>query len=207
MMPIRRKRSPEERREQILQTAGALFAERGFERTTTKDIARTADISEGTIYKYFENKQAILFTLVKGEMLGTITELFAEREDVDDAIIIKTLIRTHFENSERHGALIHNMISALHLNPALMQEYYQSLTRPALRLMEEYIERRIAAGVFRQVNPSVVVRSLLGTLRFHHLIWEQMLGGKIDAIPREELIDEIATLFLRGVQKDPGVGV
>jgi hypothetical protein len=93
-----------------------------------------------------------------------------------------------------------------HFSDELLAEFYQSLVLPAVQLMEQYINRRIADGAFRAVNPTVVVRSLVGTLRFYSLVWEGMLGGLVEQVPREELMDEMATLFLRGLQKDPSVG-
>jgi AcrR family transcriptional regulator len=50
-------------RERILETARKLFAERGFEATTTRDIARAAEIAAGTLFNYFATKEAIAATL------------------------------------------------------------------------------------------------------------------------------------------------
>ncbi len=204
-MPRGRKKSPEQRQAQILHAAKTLFASQGFERTTIKEIARAADIAEGTIYLYFVNKQEVLFALVKGEMIDPLAGLLAELQDADDAAIIKTFIRAHFENTDRNRELILIMFSEMHhFSTQMLDDYYRSLVRPALQSMEQYITRRITAGAFRQVNPSIIVRSLLAALRFH-LIAEDMLGERVERIPREEMIDEIATLFLRGLQKNPGV--
>ncbi len=47
------------RRNQILDAAAKVFAEKGFHPTTIKDIAAEAGIAHGTIYNYFENKTAL----------------------------------------------------------------------------------------------------------------------------------------------------
>jgi AcrR family transcriptional regulator len=61
----RRPRRPAaERRRQILDAARALFAERGFDATTTRDLATAADINDALLYRYFPDKQAILAALV-----------------------------------------------------------------------------------------------------------------------------------------------
>ena len=54
----RRERRIANRRTLILEAAARLFAEKGFHRTTTRDIAEAADVSEGTLYNYFENKES-----------------------------------------------------------------------------------------------------------------------------------------------------
>jgi AcrR family transcriptional regulator len=64
------------RRNQILDAATKVFAEKGFHPTTIKDIARQAGIADGTIYIYFENKTAM--------MLGILDRMNeTEQRDVD----------------------------------------------------------------------------------------------------------------------------
>src|SRR5215210_7611723 len=52
------------RREQILGAAPRVFAEKGFSRATTREVAREAGVSEGTIYNYFEDKEALLMAII-----------------------------------------------------------------------------------------------------------------------------------------------
>src|SRR5918995_4946995 len=53
------------RREQIVEAATRVFAEKGFRRATTREVARAAGISEGTIYNYFEDKDALLMAILE----------------------------------------------------------------------------------------------------------------------------------------------
>jgi AcrR family transcriptional regulator len=52
------------RREQIVGAAMRVFAEKGFRRATTREVARAAGVSEGTIYNYFEDKDALLLAIL-----------------------------------------------------------------------------------------------------------------------------------------------
>ena len=52
----RRARRAKERRQGILEAAARVFARKGFEKATTREIAQEADVSEGTIYNYFASK-------------------------------------------------------------------------------------------------------------------------------------------------------
>ncbi|HJT57159.1 MAG TPA: helix-turn-helix domain-containing protein, partial [Ktedonobacteraceae bacterium] len=56
----------EDRREQIIDAAMHVFAEKGFVRATNKDIAREAGITPGLIYHYFDSKEALLKAIVDG---------------------------------------------------------------------------------------------------------------------------------------------
>src|SRR5919107_5394768 len=52
------------RRGQIVEAATRVFAEKGFRRATTREVALAAGVSEGTIYNYFEDKDALLLAIL-----------------------------------------------------------------------------------------------------------------------------------------------
>jgi AcrR family transcriptional regulator len=52
----------------ILDAAGELFRSRGFEATTTRDIARSAGIAAGTLFNYFQSKEAIVAALAQSAL-------------------------------------------------------------------------------------------------------------------------------------------
>ena len=61
--PTRRERQAELLKKEILEAALEVFKEYGYEKATTKKIAERAEVSEGTLYNYFENKRDILLNL------------------------------------------------------------------------------------------------------------------------------------------------
>ena len=63
------------RRQQILNAATTIFAENGFERTRMDDIAAAAEVSKGTLYLYFESKEAIFLALLTAVMEGQFVAL------------------------------------------------------------------------------------------------------------------------------------
>lgn len=69
-MAGRRERQKREREARVLRAASALFARRGYERTTLQDIARRSRLAVGTIYNYFRSKPEILLALVQRDTLA-----------------------------------------------------------------------------------------------------------------------------------------
>lgn len=67
-------------RQRILDSAQQLFAAQGFEATTTRDIARAAEIAVGTLFNYFPTKEAIVECLVGEATMAAHVE-FARRKD------------------------------------------------------------------------------------------------------------------------------
>lgn len=62
--PTRREQQRQERRQQILKAALAVFSERGFHGANVSDVAAAAGVSQGTIYWYFESKEDLLTAAV-----------------------------------------------------------------------------------------------------------------------------------------------
>ena len=68
----RRQKQAEERRKQILAAAARVFSRKGYDRATTKEIAAEAQISEGTIYNYFQNKIDLIATLLENNVKSVL---------------------------------------------------------------------------------------------------------------------------------------
>src|SRR3954447_10852950 len=72
------RRLPEERPEQILEAALAVFGERGLATARLEDIAKRAGLSKGTIYLYFPNKEELFREVIR----YTVIEKIEEREQL-----------------------------------------------------------------------------------------------------------------------------
>ncbi len=80
----------------ILRAAEAIFAEKGFDCTTTLDIARRAGVAEGTLYEYFKNKEDLLFSTL-GHRLSDHSAIFKEIGSRQSPLWrLKQMIQHHF---------------------------------------------------------------------------------------------------------------
>ncbi len=98
---------PPEKRERILKTAQQEFANNGFENTSIQQIARKSDISVGSVYKYFENKE-MLFTYIVQSGLSLLEETLLELAPAEEDILIKAekIIRSLLKFSRKEPELI-----------------------------------------------------------------------------------------------------
>ncbi|MBZ0286874.1 MAG: TetR/AcrR family transcriptional regulator; helix-turn-helix transcriptional regulator [Anaerolineae bacterium] len=155
----RRQRRAAARRQQILDAAVRVFAEKGFQRATTKDIAEAADIAEGTIYNYFESKDQLL-----SEILARIGS-FEERKAVLEAALNRSLrefFLTYFTDRMQEIANSYPMLLAtlpeVLSNPALRAEFYKTVVLPGLDMLTEHGQARMEQGEIRPVNVPVMAR-------------------------------------------------
>ncbi len=98
---------PEAKRKRILDAATTEFADYGFENTSIQQIAKKAEISVGSVYKYFENKEE-LFSMVVKEGLSSLEELLLTHSASDEDVIVKAekVLKELLKFSKRHPQLI-----------------------------------------------------------------------------------------------------
>jgi AcrR family transcriptional regulator len=174
----RRKRRAAARREQILDAAAEVFAEKGFARATTKEIADRADVSEGTIYNYFQAKEDLLIDIVGRLAESQALALVVKPEMIEQALAMpprdffNTMLRARhgFVLQDNHLAMLQAVTAEVLINQEFAARYYKQLLEPAMKLLEQHLQARIEHGEVRPVNAPLVARFLfafeLGMLGF-----------------------------------------
>ena len=102
-----------EKKSRIIESAYELFAEVGYYRANTPDIAKKAGVSTGIIYSYFKDKHDILLYVLKiyvdkvAEPLVSELKKIQKKEDINTAIpkILNSVIKIHKDNKELHTTL------------------------------------------------------------------------------------------------------
>lgn len=72
---------PEERRQELIDTAARLFTEKGYEQTAVRDIVGSLGVAQGLFYYYFKNKEEVFYAVVKqyaGELIAEIAAIIGE---------------------------------------------------------------------------------------------------------------------------------
>jgi AcrR family transcriptional regulator len=122
------------RKNQILDAAAAVFAEKGFHPTTTRDIAKQAGISEGTIYNYFVNKTALLLGIFERMKESAIQEAIPEALEAPDFPTFLHMYLYHplLALQKDNFALFRIIISETMVNKEFRTLYNQQIFQPTL---------------------------------------------------------------------------
>lgn len=189
----------EVRRTQILLGAAQVFAAKGFHKATTKQIAKAAGVSEGTIYNYFDNKRDLLLAMV--EMLATQTfkHIGFDHPPDDPGEFFKQVLMDRYRLIEEHGHIIAPLVAEIFADVSLREAIYSQVLKPMTGLVEQYIQHQIEAGTFKPVNPVVATRAFIGTMIINTSLKFSGLDSRYEAISAETLIDEVVSLFLDGL--------
>ena len=173
------------RREQILQTAVDLFSQRGFKGTTTKEIARAAGVSEAMVFRHFENKDALYEAILdtKGCQDGvrrfpweeneTLKKAIAEK---DDTGVFYNIALDALNKHQKDVAFMRLLFYSALEEHELAERFFHEFIERVYQFIGGYIAERQQDGAFRDVNPRIAVRSLLGMLIHHSLnniLWDK----------------------------------
>jgi AcrR family transcriptional regulator len=166
-----------------------LFIEKGFSATRLDDVAKRAGVSKGTLYLYFDSKEALFKTVIQEGIVSRITEYEAYMRAYEgaSATLLRDLITTWWEQigGTKLGGITKLMMSESGNFPELAAFYHDEVITRAMGLFVFVIERGIKAGEFREVPmehvPRICAAPVLMLMLWRHSF--DVCGAKdIDAI-------------------------
>jgi TetR/AcrR family fatty acid metabolism transcriptional regulator len=188
----------EARRAQILAAAAAVFAEKGFHRATTKEIAKAAGVSEGTIYNYFGSKDDLLIgimaRLAESQQLD---EMLEQALPSDPRDFFSAMLRRRQDFVQRSRAMLQAVLSEILINREFGERYYQQLVMPAMTQLEQHVQARIGLGQIRPVNASLAARILFAINA--GLLVLLVLGDPVIESEWNDLVEMLAIMLFDGV--------
>jgi AcrR family transcriptional regulator len=201
-MATRTRSTSEQRQAGLIAAAASLFAAKGFNGTTTKEIARAAGVSEALVFKHFPTKRALYGAILAervtvDDLLGAIEESARKRDDRR----VFTLIAGFRIRPGVDSTLLRLLLFSALEGHELSEMFFGKHHRIFYDRLAAYIETRIGEGAFRNVDPLLAARAFIGMVVHHRLLHE------VFRVPMHRSHDETVTtyvdLFLTGLSKAP----
>jgi len=172
----RREREKRARRQEILDAAEKLFAQKGFFKTTLAEIAAASEFGMGTIYQFFSSKDEIYFTLFteKTEQLFSLIENTLSRFD-SSLDKLRALVTTAFGFFEDHRDFFKIFISGRSgfepiANEELGLKIIQFYER-YIKMLQNIINEGINRQEIRPLNPEEIAHGLAGMINAFIFQW------------------------------------
>lgn len=157
---------PKDRRKnEIISTAVKIFSEKGYYKTKVKDITDALDMSTGTFYIYFENKEALFNETIDGvvkSILGGAADAIKNEQD-----FLKRLLRrgkVFFEQYSKYSEVLNQLRAEMTRDSEGFQEkvkkIYHGLTKPIIREFKEAMD----AGKIRKTDPDLLAYAMTGLI-------------------------------------------
>src|SRR6266513_263030 len=189
-----------ERQASIIAAAASLFAQKGFNGTTTREIARTAGISEALLFKYFPTKRA-LYAAILAEKVQ-LSQLLASVEDAaekQDDVRVFTLIASFRIHRGSDPTLLSLLLFSALEGHELSHMSFRNRHRVFYEFLAGYIARRTREGSFRKVDPLLAAQSFIGMIVYHRLLHD-IFGVPAHCSP-EEAVAGYVDVFLEGLRE------
>jgi TetR/AcrR family transcriptional regulator len=154
------------RRQQILDVASELFAQRGFAGTTTKRIAAAAGTSETVLFRHFPTKDSLYAAILQHSVPLADLERWLEQlqriaDTRDDKALFTAVVKTILE-SYRTNIVYHRlMLFAALENHELARLGQITHSEPVAKFLQKYVARRQSEGAFKHVRPAMIVHTLV----------------------------------------------
>jgi TetR/AcrR family transcriptional regulator, fatty acid metabolism regulator protein len=196
--------SPERMRDRyksILTAASRAFAEKGYETTSITEIARSADVSDGLIYKYFFNKRELLERVLEGFYERVIEDLGTKVEQGKGfKQQLHILISEHLSTFVAERNLCRLFISEVRTASDYRGSAIQQLNRRYTSILINMVDAAVASGeISRQVDPRVVRDMLFGAIE--HSAWRHTIARR--PLDVQGVTRSIADIFLNGLCPKP----
>lgn len=156
-----RRQQAEQRRAQLIDTALAVFAEKGVEAATVKDLSETAGVAQGLLYHYFRSKEDLLqAALERHYFLPELRRIVSPNRDRPAGEVLLEVAQSFAALLHEHRPLLQVMIREAPSNPAVADRVERA-RREGVRLLAEYLDSRVAAGELRPHDTEAAARLLL----------------------------------------------
>lgn len=192
---------------EIVASALELFVERGFAATRLEDVARRAGVSKGTVYLYFDSKEALFEAVVREVVIPQVerSELLVRQHQGCQGDLLEQLVMNWWQ-SVSGGPIcgIPKLIIAESSNfPKAAQFFVDNVINRVRGIFNKVIETGIEQGEFRRVDPEYVTRLLMSPMVLL-AIWRHSLQPYDQTFPMDEqaYLHQHLDLFLNGLRKE-----
>jgi len=204
----RKERERERRRQQIMVAAKRVFSVKGFSKATMEDIAKEAELSPGTLYLYFKNKDELYASLslrILQYLLIRLEHVNAEPDLTPDQMI-ESLKETMYDVYEFDPLILVNMFhlqsseALKNLTPELLSEI-KDLSKNSLNAMAKIFEKGINAGDFIENKP-LVFSDIVWALFSGIVLWDE--SKRIfneESSSLKETLEIAFDIFSQGIKK------
>jgi TetR/AcrR family transcriptional regulator len=190
------------RRQQLLETALDFFSRKGFQGTTTKEIAAAAGVTEAIVFRHFPSKQALYQAVLdncqeSAEMQEWLAKTRACMDRGDDAGLLRAIALKILETYRRDARLQRVLLFAALEGHEHGLAHHRQISIPVYELLCQYISRRQSEGKLREYDCGMILVAIAG-MATHFAMMTQMFGFACD-LPDEQVADIFTSIMMTGI--------
>lgn len=190
---------------ELIDAALEVFVERGYTATRLDDVARRAGVTKGTMYLYFESKEALFKAMVRDRIVGSIVETESLLEDFEGTArdMLRMLMTRWWQRVVESplSGLSRLVIGEVGVFPELARFYHDEVISRNLKLFEHALKLGMARGEFRRVDPAMAVRLAVAPM-FTASLWNQTFATRVEGgvVDPRRFFETHLEIFLAGLE-------
>jgi AcrR family transcriptional regulator len=186
-------------RTRILQAAQRLFAAKGFEGTTTRDLAQTAGVAEGTLFRHFANKKAILVEVATSGWVDLLTDLLTELSEMGSYKAIAEVMCRRMWNLQKNADIMRVCFMEVQFHPDLRDRIQTEVIDKMTAVAEAFFQTAIDKGIYRQMDAKLGAKVFLGLFAIAGFSDNTLIEPNASPQEMQKMAEGLADIFLNGV--------
>ncbi|WP_088044385.1 TetR/AcrR family transcriptional regulator [Bacillus sp. EAC] len=171
-LPLEKLQEMNEKEIKILEAAIEIFAEKGFVSTSTNEIAKKANVAEGTIFRYFKTKKDLLKSIIKPTLVKTIAPFEMDRfskavfhleyETFDD--FLKALIKNRMDFAKKNTAVIKIIFQEIPFQDDMQVELKRLFKEKMYPKVAVVLQSFIDKGQISEMSVPTILRLIISSV-------------------------------------------
>lgn len=205
-LPHEKLQEMNEKEIKILEAAIEIFAEKGFVSTSTNEIAKKANVAEGTIFRYFKTKKDLLKSIIKPTLVKTIapfemdrfskTVFHMEYETFED--FLNVLIKNRMEFAKKNTAVIKIIIQEIPFQNEMQEELKKLFKEKIYPKVEVVLQSFIDKGQIKDMPIHTMLRLIISNVA--GLVMSSILLGNTQFWNEEQEVQRTIIFIKQGLQ-------
>lgn len=191
--------SEEQTRTRILRSALRLFARQGYDGTTTKDLAADAGVAEGTLFRHFPNKKAILIEVATQGWVEILTDLLTELSEMGSYNAVAQVLQRRMLHLHKNADMLRVCFMEAQFHPDLRDRIQTEVIVKMTDVAEAFFQTAMDKGIYRRTNPRVVAQVFLGMFTVAGFSQNTIMEEGSSPTEMLEMAEGLADIFLNGV--------
>lgn len=198
--------------ERILQAALNLFSEKGYSGASTQEIAREAQVAEGTIFRYFPQKKDLLrsvvlrfIDIVSDEIvLNPLERIYDENRGAPPEVMLKKIIMDRVALFNRMSDHMKVLLIEMQYHEEILEIFMDKVVRKMVRYGDKVFTDFVSMGTLREDIPAITAfRTMIGAVALLLLQRKLIPSVSPEGLELEAEVDLIIDLLMNGL-KQPG---
>ena len=191
--------SEDQTRTRILKAAQRLFASLGYDGTTTRELAQAAGVAEGTLFRHFANKKAILIEVATQGWIEILTDLLTELSEMGSYKAVAQVMRRRMWNFQKNADMMRVCFMEAQFHPELRDQIQSEVIGKMSDVAEAFFQTAMDKGIYRPMNPKIVAQIFLGMFAIAGFSHNTMMEPDASPQAMQEMAEGLADIFLNGV--------